>query len=271
MGVVGLVADPVRADRISPAWLEFPRLATAGAGRPCGPGDPAGAQPEIGVSGKNWIGAHNPPASHAAASLVSRILIGYAGTVGRRDPTSGYGEPHRRLARPGRGDSRTSTPQADCFVPQSNGVVGIRQLDGVDAQEISSRLHRDVQLRGDRDAAAGGGCPPRTTSGMRSAPPSTPRRAPPATRWPPAPRSEPAPDGVTAAPASARDAAAISVAGQRYSRLQHAGRHCASREGRSAGPAARRCPSRLGARAGEGLAKIGDDSRGIGSCTAPRR
>lgn len=113
---------------------------------------------------------------------------------------------------------------------------------------------------------SGRGMPPAHHEWREIGPSSTPRRVPRdaiATR--------PAPEGATAAPAGARDACAIPVAGQRYSRHQHAGRHRVPGDGLSAAPAAGRRPPRLGARAGERLAKIVVGSRGIGSCTAPRQ
>ncbi len=93
------------------------------------------------------MATHSPPASHAATHCAGRTISCSAGTVGRRhsirqavmaSPTA--------VLRCQAGYAPNPATQVHFFSRQSNLPRGVGQLGTVDAQEISSRLHRDVQF-----------------------------------------------------------------------------------------------------------------------------
>lgn len=168
------------------------------------------------------------------------------------------------------GYPRASTPQVRYFSRQSNGDAPIRQLDRVDTQEISSKLHRDVQPRGRPVRRTGRNTRAyhhRCETGPPASAASSELRTRNAPKGPPTLRSHPPWRPVC----SRSTEPAIPVAGQHNSCHKHTGRQCASGESRRGAREAEQHPPRLGARAGGRLAKIVDGSRGIGSRTTPRQ
>lgn len=233
---------------------------------------PSGGQRKIGVgtvSGKIDSALIVLPASRFADTFAGRVLIGSAGTVGRRCPTSGYGEPHRHLARSSRVPPSLDTASSLLLTPVNTEMRPSDNSTGLIHRRFPANFI-ETSSQGGGPCAAPGAIPGRTTTGAKPARPP-PRRAPNYARAT-HPRVRPLYESPALAPCLlALDGTAIPVAGQHNSCHKHTGRQCASGESRRGAREAEQHPPRLGARAGGRLAKIVDGSRGIGSRTTPRQ